>query len=239
MSDRSAFPLTKLAREGNAPAMRKLLATGQVDREDLRHALQASCSNWTGHEAPIHALIEHGIDVNEKLPGGHFPLEIAINHGNPTRVRILTDAGADVHAAIAWEGRHAVHLAATTLPPEVLKVILDAGANPSQSDEQGRTPVEHAIESANAECLKLLLEAGAALPSSVEDDSFWTELRERLNEYEVRSSKIPSVERVVRAAISARSINAAMSTEASGSHSATDVQSAPSAPRGSGGPSPL
>lgn len=239
MSDHETLPLTKFAQAGDVKAMRELLATGTVDREDIRHALEVSCSNWTGYEASLQALIAYGVDVNDKLPNGHFPLEISIGRCNAERVRILLDAGADVHAAIAWDGQYAVHLAAHTSPPEVLRVILNAGANPNQTDEKGRTPADHAIENTNAECLKLLVEAGADLPSGVEADSFWTELRERLKEYEVMSNRIPSVERAVRATIFARGINSAMSTETPDSHSATGAQSEKSAPHRSGGPSPL
>lgn len=212
MSDRATFPLTKFAFEGNALAMRKLLATGQVDREDLRHALQASCSDWTGHEAPIHALIEHGVDVNEKLPNGHFPLEMAVSHCNPQRVRIFLDAGANVHAPLPWGGLYLVHLAAQIAAPEVLKTILSAGADPNHKTGNGRTPADHAIENGHADCLKLLLAAGAELPAAVRNEEFWSSLRKRLkkDELEERLTRIPGVERLVRAALLARGIDSAM-----------------------------
>jgi hypothetical protein len=54
-----------------------------------------------------------------------------------------------------------LHLAATARRPEIIKLLVDAGADVTAKDNQGGTPLGYAVFMANAETVKVLLDSGA------------------------------------------------------------------------------
>ena len=54
-----------------------------------------------------------------------------------------------------------LHLAVIDGNAEMVKVLLEAGADPNARDGDSETPLHHAARSGNAEIVRLLLDAGA------------------------------------------------------------------------------
>lgn len=110
---------------------------------------------------PVHAelvslLIKAGADLSKRNDYGYQPLHSACSLGygvsslgddvvimsNANAVHLLLEAGADVNAIGSTYGWTPLHLAATHDPPEVLKMLLDAGANINALDFNGETPLD-------------------------------------------------------------------------------------------------
>lgn len=137
----------------------------------------------------ISMLIKNGASVDAKNEDGQTPLMLAAQHSNVPAVQILLQHGARasspndagltalhfaVHAPEVMQlllaqkslidpraaGRTPLSYAAEKGTPEVVKMLLDAGAQVNLCDESGKTPLFYAQ---NIEIMQRLLSAGADL----------------------------------------------------------------------------
>lgn len=148
----------------------------------LMYAARSNCSEC------VEALIKHKADVNLADPSFVVPLSIAMMNGNWDIAMRLIEAGADVNQ---WDmnGSSPLHVAIANMniagsrnpldqdkpnkasSHDVIKVLLDRGANPNQqlywgagfssSADRGMTPFLAACGTGDIELVKLLLEHGA------------------------------------------------------------------------------
>jgi ankyrin repeat protein len=115
-------------------------------------------------------LIEAGADVNiGKGFGGEPP--IAIAGGELELVLMMVERGADLKVKDR-EGRGLLHTLVTkskagTYDAQTVEYFLQQGLEVDALDNDGRTPLYHAIESKRYDCIKLLLENGADI--NIED----------------------------------------------------------------------
>src|SRR5262245_37773142 len=116
-----------------------------------------------GQDEPALAelLIDRGADVGAKNDMGMTPLHIA-QYGSI--VEVLVRRGADVNAG-AQNGWTPLHVQAQegedTGALEVMEALLEAGANPNLTDEEGNTPMTFAREREEPEKINLLRAHGA------------------------------------------------------------------------------
>ncbi len=82
-----------------------------------------------GNSAMIETLLEGGADANELLPLGRRPLMLAARAGSVESVVELLEHGADVNAAETQRGTTALMQAADQGHADVLKVLIEKGAN--------------------------------------------------------------------------------------------------------------
>jgi ankyrin repeat protein len=83
--------------------------------------------------------------------------------------KMLIDAGADVMQRGRWDGKTPLHKTRAYHCPEVVRQLLNAGADPNALDNMRRTPLHEAVDDAmvegldasRADIIKMLLEAGA------------------------------------------------------------------------------
>jgi len=122
-------------------------------------------------------LLNQGFTVSEGPNGaGVTPLHLAAVSNNLASAKALLAKGADVNAAttffgrvkhgdIALKGVTPLMRASAAASPEMVQLLLDAGANPNQQDVRGMTALMFALSTENPkiENAKLLLARGAKL----------------------------------------------------------------------------
>ena len=100
--------------------------------------------------------------VSEYAPDGFTPVALAAFFGQPAAVKTLIAAGADVNAA-AKNGLKvaALHAAVAGGKLEIVKAVLEAGADPNAQQQAGFRAIHEAGTKANRALAELLLAHGA------------------------------------------------------------------------------
>jgi ankyrin repeat protein len=108
--------------------------------------------------------------VTEHSPDGFTPVALAAFFGQPQAVNVLIAAGADVTAAAKNPLKvQALHAAVAGRKLEIVKAVLDAGADPNAQQQAGFRPMHEAGTNANRALAELLLAHGGD-PSLTCDD---------------------------------------------------------------------
>lgn len=168
-------------------ALRLAASTG--DKECML-ALAGACPGWAkakglakaaaqaAKPGALEALLEAGANPDERDEKGGTPLAWAAALGLEANVGLLLRFGADpnLRALSAQGGQSPAYVAILRRPgaeaARILKMLLDAGADPMGVSENGVGLMELAAAHGEAECLGALLAAGAnprACPNSGED----------------------------------------------------------------------
>lgn len=172
--------LFDVAAIGTAEQVRSLLSTGlSPNARDRRASTQTPRSSgvyWsTRWRTPLHyaaetgsvellrALIQAGARVNVTALDGHTPLMLAVEWQELGPVRELLAAGARVNVRERQKGLTALHIAAARGDTELLRTLLDAGAEVDAANVQGATPLCLALEQRNSAAARLLLDRGATV----------------------------------------------------------------------------
>ena len=93
---------------------------------------------------------------------GFTALHFAAFFGHPNAVSLLIERGAEVNAfGRGWMTGTALHSGVSRLHSEVVRVLLDAGANPDVRQSGGWTPLHAAAKNGDLASVELLLAAGA------------------------------------------------------------------------------
>lgn len=113
----------------------------------------------------VRALLWSGASAEIQERGGNTPLHLAVRELRTECVRELTSCSRTppVHLNItSYAGVSALHLAVHRGNCEIIKMLLEAGADVNQRDlGSGRSPLHWAVESQRSEVVELLLSAGA------------------------------------------------------------------------------
>lgn len=166
-------------RPGNIATVRMLLDSGAAaNLSDSQGTTALHRAAAVGDTEIMTLLISKGADVNApaKANAAITPLMAAVMSRKPAAVRLLIAKGATVNTATPTDnparvkngpidlgGQTALHFAAPYGPPEIIKLLLDAGANVNAKDIQGMTPLMWSIASdyQNPEITRMLLARGA------------------------------------------------------------------------------
>ena len=170
--------LMSCARTGSLGAVEQLLAAGaepnSFEVDSGQTALMWAAAG--GHWEIVDLLIGAGADVNASSSGKFTPLMFAARTGDLKSAELLLDAGAEVNVATE-DGLSPLLIASASLDAitgsdyrlvveesqheSVGALLLDRGADVTQSDQYGMTALHYAVEMNKPSLLKALLKRDA------------------------------------------------------------------------------
>jgi ankyrin repeat protein len=101
---------------------------------------------------------------------GFTALHFAAFFGHPEAVSLLIERGAEIDAfGRGWMTGTALHSGVSRLQSEVVRILLEAGANPNVRQSGGWTPLHAAAMNGDLASVELLLAAGAD-PAATNDE---------------------------------------------------------------------
>jgi|SRR5688500_6467510 len=108
--------------------------------------------------------------LNRPSSDGYPPVGLAIFFGNRELAKMLIDEGAEVNNASANAQRVApLHAAAAVCDLEMIRILLDRGADPNARQQMDYTPLHTAASRGDIEMAKLLMSYGATRDARGED----------------------------------------------------------------------
>ena len=156
---RQVSPMHTAAYAGHAEILSLLLDHG-ADLEgrgdyDMTPLLQASMGG--NLEAGL-CLLDRGANINGRNRFGGVPLLYAANYGHVEFARMLLKRGAGINENDNVGGKTPLHCAVEGMKIQVVRLLLEHGADVNVRDKQDRTPSQHAEQ---REIAELLSEYGA------------------------------------------------------------------------------
>lgn len=110
----------------------------------------------------VEALLNKGVDVNERRLGGVTPLYEAVYYkccASLDILRLLLDKGADPNLGFDdGKGPKPIHAAVNTGNPNVVKLLVDRGADITVRNQFGKTPLKMAEEEGQTVIVRILRE---------------------------------------------------------------------------------
>lgn len=145
-------------RDCNSSLLTDTQAISYYDKDHQNILMMAS---EVGCVTLVKGLIDK-ININETSEHGTTALFSAVENGNIDVIRILIEAGIDVHAKENHAGTTALRVAVERNELEIVKALLKSGASPNVQDTiLGSTPLHMAVLSDRYELVKVLLQRGA------------------------------------------------------------------------------
>lgn len=117
-------------------------------------------------------LIEQGIDpnqINQRIDHGMTALMQACRYGLVNTVKLLLDAGADIHLT-NHDGNNALWLACFSGNLEIIDMLLESDINIDNQNFTGATALMYAASAGKASVVQRLLEVGADPHLMTQDD---------------------------------------------------------------------
>ena len=111
---------------------------------------------YNGHDEVVTLLINKGATIDSRDNKGMTPLIHAASGEYPSTVELLLDAGADIDAVDGGEKFTALMMAAALGNVEVVKVLLQRGADKTKTDIDGESAADFALNGNHLEIVKLL-----------------------------------------------------------------------------------
>ena len=182
------FDLIRAARRGNYSAVAVAVAwSPDIVNQRVHGGGTLLYAAAAGDQVEIvEFLLESGADPNFPTRGGDRPVHAAAEAGNARAMKALAEGGADLNVPGGLFSEPPIMISAKKGHVEVVKVLLDAGVDPSTRvlkdgiDADTKfvyTTLSEAAREGHVEVVKLLLERGANL-TYIENGDLTTDLHQ-------------------------------------------------------------
>ncbi len=154
------------ARYGDVVMMNKLLNEGARVDEPNEGVWSATPLFWSLYECKFETakiLLAKGAKATAKDSYGYSALQVAAGCKNAETsvIEDLIQKGADVRHKSDKDGYTSLHDACMSGTPDVVKLLIDKGADVNAADKKGTTPLMLAVKSNSIPKVEILLERGA------------------------------------------------------------------------------
>uniref|UniRef100_A0ACD5TI05 Uncharacterized protein n=1 Tax=Avena sativa TaxID=4498 RepID=A0ACD5TI05_AVESA len=167
VDERGFTPLHEAAKIGFCEVVELLLSRGAyVDPFSTEHGTPLHVAVIHEQDGALKILLDHHADCNKILGSFSSPLMLAMHSRSVKCVNLLIEAGADV------KGIHAttpLQAAATNGLTDVLKTLLDAGADPNVRNEFGHLPIQIAAYCGTRKDVEILFEVTTSRITDLHD----------------------------------------------------------------------
>lgn len=200
--EETANPLVKAIEAKNLAKVRKVLAkhSNLVNVADAYGTTPLMLAISEDSQDIVQLLLEAGAQPNQPDRFGRTVLMRLPEDATPELAQLLLLYGANVNYRRPDDQATTLMLAVQYAKPNVIKVLLQAGAELNAYDDEGKTALMRAAAWKNWEVVKLLLESGGNL--NTRDDAGHAAL-----EYAARTGDITSVKMLVEAGADATSVD--------------------------------
>ncbi|MDT8398193.1 MAG: ankyrin repeat domain-containing protein [Pseudomonadales bacterium] len=175
--------------QGDEELVAALIEAGaDVNHSNLYGASALFEAAVLGSSSIIEMLLDKGADANWRNPEGETALMVVARSGNIPAAKVLLAHGADINAREHWGAQSAIMWAAAQSQPEMLRFLIDQGADinahglarlwnrritseprPKDMNKGGFSPLLYAARQGCTECVKILAAAGADLNATDPD----------------------------------------------------------------------
>jgi ankyrin repeat protein len=155
-----AFEVLTAIRNADAPAVRKFPDNGvESNVRDAEGNTPLILASFYASPECVQLLIDNGADVNAANKAGATPLIRAATSYEQSR--ILVDAGANVRVRTALGNTPLILAARRAGNSPTVKFLLDRGADATERNDAGVSPIIAGAASGDVETVRLLLDHGA------------------------------------------------------------------------------
>ncbi|XP_040194606.1 ankyrin repeat and SOCS box protein 11 isoform X1 [Rana temporaria] len=154
-------PLYNACRSGSVACVSMLLDYGANPELETQLASPLHEAVIRGHRECAEMLISYGADIDKELQSSGTPLYLACAHQKADCARKLLELGADVNRGKLLDTP--LHAAARKSSEEIVKLLIDYGANVKSKNTEGKYPIELAAPRSAVERTLLIAEGPASL----------------------------------------------------------------------------
>ncbi|XP_047044497.1 ankyrin-1-like, partial [Lolium rigidum] len=160
-------PLHEATKIGHCEVVELLLSRGAyVDTFSTDHGTPLHVAAKHKQDSVMKILLDHHADCNKILGSFCSPLMLAIHSRSVKCVNLLLEAGADVKGMRTSTPLQSAAMGGLT---DVLKPLLDAGADPDVRDELGLLPIQLAAYFGTRKDVEILFEVTSSRIPAVHD----------------------------------------------------------------------
>lgn len=129
-----------------------------TDSDDGYSALSLACDK--GIALPVQLLLEAGANMNHRTRLGKRPLDICVLNGNIDAASVLLEFRVPIDYTDE-KGNMVLHRISDSTPSELVRKLVNAGADLHASNKNGVTPLQVAVEAQNITVVEYLLSKNA------------------------------------------------------------------------------